>query len=130
MFRTADPSYGGKNLQPPDVEWVAQVSLLRPGFLLANGFQPEHPGLKSETWATHSIFFRASFTFLGGPQAMSTPVGMQFYCDCKHFSQKALRARQISLASQVVHHGSLCLRLFSERTADNCQQMDITDGFL
>ena len=30
---------------------------------------PEHPGLKSETWATHSIFVRAMFIFLGGPQA-------------------------------------------------------------
>jgi hypothetical protein len=29
------------------VEWVAQVSLLRPGFLPANESQPEHPGLKS-----------------------------------------------------------------------------------
>jgi hypothetical protein len=26
-------------------EWVAQVSLLRPGFLLASGSQPEHRGL-------------------------------------------------------------------------------------
>jgi hypothetical protein len=39
---------------------VAQVSLLRPGFLLTNGSRPEHPGLKSETWATHSIFVRTS----------------------------------------------------------------------
>src|ERR1700722_20239749 len=38
----------------PFNKWVAQVSLLRPGFLLANGSRPEHPGLKSETWATHS----------------------------------------------------------------------------
>ena len=28
---------------------------------------PKHPGLKSETWATHSIFVRAIFIFLGGP---------------------------------------------------------------
>jgi hypothetical protein len=39
------------------VEWVAQVSLLRPGFLFAIGFTPRmarthlqrNPGLKSET---------------------------------------------------------------------------------
>jgi hypothetical protein len=29
--------------------WVAQVSLLRPGFLLANVSSPERPGLESET---------------------------------------------------------------------------------
>jgi short chain dehydrogenase len=28
--------------------------------------RPEHPGLKSETWATHSTFVRASF-LIGGP---------------------------------------------------------------
>jgi len=50
-------------------EWVAQVSILRPGFLLANGCWPKHPGLKIETWATHLIFVRAIFTFLGGPLA-------------------------------------------------------------
>jgi hypothetical protein len=37
---------------------VAQVSLLRPGFQLKKRSQPEHPDLKSETWATHSIFVR------------------------------------------------------------------------
>jgi hypothetical protein len=26
-----------------DFKWVAQVSLLRPGFLLAGGSRPEHP---------------------------------------------------------------------------------------
>ena len=26
------------------------------------------PGLKSETWATHLLFVRAIFIFLGGPQ--------------------------------------------------------------
>jgi iron complex transport system substrate-binding protein len=36
-------------------EWVAQVSLVRPGVLLASGAWPEHPGLKSETWATHQL---------------------------------------------------------------------------
>jgi hypothetical protein len=35
-----------------NIEWVPQVSLLRPGFLLANWSWPEHPGLKIETWAT------------------------------------------------------------------------------
>jgi hypothetical protein len=29
----------------------------------------ENPGLKSETWATHAIFVRASFMFSGGLQA-------------------------------------------------------------
>jgi len=48
-------------LQIPDFEWVSQVSILRPGFLLAMGSRPEHPGLKIETWATHSIFVRAIF---------------------------------------------------------------------
>jgi hypothetical protein len=33
----------------PDYEWVAQVSLLRPGFLLVNEFRPN----------THSTFVRA-----------------------------------------------------------------------
>jgi hypothetical protein len=33
---------------------------LRPGFFLANGSQPKHPGLKSETWATHSILPRGA----------------------------------------------------------------------
>jgi hypothetical protein len=40
-------------------KWVAQVSLLRPGFLIANWSWPENPGLKSETWATHLLFVRA-----------------------------------------------------------------------
>jgi hypothetical protein len=31
--------------------------------LLANGSWTEHPGLKSETWATHSIFVRTIFLF-------------------------------------------------------------------
>jgi hypothetical protein len=48
-------------LQIPDFEWVSQVSILRPGFLLAMGSRPEHPGLKIETWATHSIFVRVIF---------------------------------------------------------------------
>src|SRR5271165_4980330 len=46
-----------------NLEWVAQVSFLRPGFHLANGLWPEHPGLKSETWATHlSLEVAASFS--------------------------------------------------------------------
>src|ERR1700679_650186 len=36
-------------------KWVAQVSILRPGCLLARRFKPRHPGLKIETWATHSL---------------------------------------------------------------------------
>jgi hypothetical protein len=39
-------------LQSEANEWVAQVSLLRPGFSSVVAI-PEHPGLKSETWATH-----------------------------------------------------------------------------
>jgi hypothetical protein len=35
-------------LQPPDLEWVAQVSLLRPGFLPANGHSRSTP-VKSES---------------------------------------------------------------------------------
>jgi hypothetical protein len=64
-----------RTLQPPDFEWVAQVSLLGPGSPTPNSSglgpicQPEHPGLKSETWATHSTFVRASFIFLSGLQA-------------------------------------------------------------
>jgi len=46
------------NLRPPDFEWVAQVSLLRPGFPLRNRSYRN----------THSIFVRAIFIFLGGPQ--------------------------------------------------------------
>jgi hypothetical protein len=45
----------------------AALFLRRPGFLLANGSGPEHPGLKSETWATHSRFVRAIFILFGGP---------------------------------------------------------------
>jgi hypothetical protein len=48
------------------VEWVAQVSILRPGFfctrvlatLGVNLFARKNPGLKSETWATHSYLVR------------------------------------------------------------------------
>jgi hypothetical protein len=43
-------------VQPPDFEWV---------FRLAPICQ-ENPGLKSETWATHSAFVRASFIALDG----------------------------------------------------------------
>jgi hypothetical protein len=66
---TATKNIVENKVRTPDVEWVAQVSLLRPGFLLANESWPEHPGLKSETWATHLIFARATFIFFGGPQA-------------------------------------------------------------
>ena len=37
-----------------NIEWVAQVSLLRPGCFGYNHFAERNPGLKSETWATHS----------------------------------------------------------------------------
>jgi hypothetical protein len=43
---------------------VAQVSLLRPGFLLESGFRPRHPGLKSETWATHLVSLPHRFHLL------------------------------------------------------------------
>ena len=33
----------------PQLEWVARVSILRPGFLLANGSPAGTPSLKSET---------------------------------------------------------------------------------
>jgi len=33
------------------------------------GPSPEHPGLKSETWATHSTLVRSIFIFLDGPRA-------------------------------------------------------------
>jgi hypothetical protein len=62
-------------LQLLDFKWVAQVSLLRPGFLLANGSSPEHPGLKIETWATHLIFVRVIFSLIDGPVALSNPSG-------------------------------------------------------
>jgi hypothetical protein len=45
--------------QPLDFEWVAQVSILRPGFLLRNRSYRN----------THSMIIRAIFIFLGGPQA-------------------------------------------------------------
>jgi hypothetical protein len=52
---------------------------LRPGFLLAKGSCPEHPGLKSETWATHSksgdrsfISDRPNRTFCCGLLATTT----------------------------------------------------------
>ena len=51
-------------VSPPDLPRKADLFLRRPGFLLAKGSRPEHPGLKSETWATHSMFVRAIFIFL------------------------------------------------------------------
>jgi hypothetical protein len=42
-----------------NTEWVAQVSLLRPGFSGQNPFARRNPGLKSETWATHSKSVKA-----------------------------------------------------------------------
>ena len=45
--------------QPPNIKWVS-----RPGPIAR-----EHPGLKIETWATHLMFVRVIFIFLGGPQA-------------------------------------------------------------
>jgi hypothetical protein len=35
-----------------------------------------NPGLKIETWATHSIFVRAIFIFLGCPKADGTIAGV------------------------------------------------------
>jgi hypothetical protein len=61
-----------------------------------------------------------------GPKKMGEALRQLFVPDPTRRSSHS----EISLASQVVHHGSLCLRLFSERTADDRQQMDITDGFL
>jgi hypothetical protein len=57
------------------------------------GASPEHPGLKSETWATHSIFIRAIFIFLGGPKAHD-PSGRDdnFVAGGRYFSLKLLRA--------------------------------------
>jgi hypothetical protein len=47
-----------------NIEWVAQVSLLRPGCFGQDPFFRRNPGLKSETWATHSrsggLFFLQS----------------------------------------------------------------------
>jgi len=64
-----DRKGGGKRLtqgftivQTLGFKWVAQVSLLRPGFLQADGSPPEHPGLKSETWATH-LYSSGRFSF-------------------------------------------------------------------
>jgi hypothetical protein len=66
--RTAGPRStslrAGSPLRSVD-EWVAQVSLLRPGFSLQ---WAENPGLKSETWATHSMFVRASLIFFKGAE--------------------------------------------------------------
>ena len=54
-----------KKLKTPDVKWVAQVSLLRPGCSGQGPFPKGNPGLKSETWATHLIFVRSIFIFVG-----------------------------------------------------------------
>jgi hypothetical protein len=40
------------------------------------GASPQHPGLKSETWATRSMIVRAIFIFLGGPQVHRNSVEM------------------------------------------------------
>jgi hypothetical protein len=45
-------------LQPPDFERVA-LAFETWGFSSQMGSSPENPGLKSETWATHSIISRA-----------------------------------------------------------------------
>jgi hypothetical protein len=63
-----------KNGAAPDIEWVAQVSLLRPGFLL----YPQNPGLKSETWATHSIVRPRQFHHLGWAEGPWTPLSKTF----------------------------------------------------
>jgi hypothetical protein len=65
------PALSKIKLQPPDFEWVAQVSILRPGFLPRNRSYRNTQVSKSETWATHSIFVRADFIFLGGPAGPS-----------------------------------------------------------
>jgi hypothetical protein len=52
-----------------NVEWVAQVSILRPGFpMRVNPFARRNPGLKIETWATHftswcSYIFGSPYSF-------------------------------------------------------------------
>jgi hypothetical protein len=37
------------------------------------GASPEHPGLKSETWATHSMIIRAIFIFFRWTEGPSVP---------------------------------------------------------
>jgi hypothetical protein len=48
-------------LQLPVFERVAQVSILRPGYFGPDQICGENPGLKIETWTTHSTFERAIF---------------------------------------------------------------------
>jgi hypothetical protein len=53
---------------------------------------PEHPGLKSETWATHLLFVRVIFISLGGPKAHDSSVK-------KHFQEKVSTQRSLHCAS-------------------------------
>jgi len=63
--------------QPPDFEWVGGPGLdFETWVSPEKSVLPEHPGLKSETWATHSIFVRTIFIFLGGPKAHDLSGGM------------------------------------------------------
>ena len=43
-----------KKMMGRNIKWAAQVSLLRPGYSGQDSFARRNPGLKSETWATHS----------------------------------------------------------------------------
>jgi hypothetical protein len=76
------------------VEWVAQVSLLRPGFLFAIVFTPRmagthlrrNPGLKSETWATHSTSGAALL-----PTERSVVERLLFFSLCGRFTWQQVR---------------------------------------
>jgi hypothetical protein len=47
------------------IGWVAQISLLRSGCFDEDPFARRNPDLKSEIWATHSIFVRSKGSVFG-----------------------------------------------------------------
>jgi hypothetical protein len=63
-------------LQPPDFEWVAQVSLLRPGFLLRNRSYRTPRSQKRELGHPLNIRPRHFHLFIFSAGPIDTPVGM------------------------------------------------------
>jgi hypothetical protein len=51
-----------RKMERTKIEWVAQVSLLRPGCFGEDPFARRNPGLKSESWATHLDLGTQDFT--------------------------------------------------------------------
>jgi hypothetical protein len=54
------------------IEWVAQGLAFEAWVSPCKWVLAEHPGLKSETWATHSTFVRGVFHLFGLAEGPST----------------------------------------------------------